>query len=110
MLADIGFEQQYEIFMEVQQRGLPHVIIDSFDIRANPAAALRTLCDTMGLEFDREMLTWPAGGHAADGVWARHWYDAVHRSTGFAGPEGALPDVPAALNAVADAADPFIQG
>ena len=37
------------------------------------------------------MLSWPEGGHASDGVWAAHWYDAVHRSTGFAGPEGDLP-------------------
>ena len=29
------------------------------------------------------MLWWPAGPRATDGVWARHWYDRVERSTGF---------------------------
>ena len=30
------------------------------------------------------MLSWEAGGNAADGVWAPYWYGNVHRSTGFA--------------------------
>ena len=30
------------------------------------------------------MLSWEAGGNPADGVWARYWYENVHRSTGFA--------------------------
>ena len=37
------------------------------------------------------MLRWTAGENAADGIWASHWYGAVHRSTGFADPEGPLP-------------------
>ena len=37
------------------------------------------------------MLSWPMGPKAFDGVWAPHWYDAVHCSTGFAAAEGPLP-------------------
>jgi hypothetical protein len=33
--------------------------------------------------FDDAMLEWEAGPRRTDGVWARHWYDAVERSTGF---------------------------
>ena len=29
------------------------------------------------------MLSWPAGPKPEDGVWAKHWYDGVHVSTGF---------------------------
>ena len=29
------------------------------------------------------MLSWPAGPKPEDGVWAEHWYDGVHRSTGW---------------------------
>jgi len=54
---------------------------------------LRALCEALGLPWDPAMLSWPAGGHPADGVWAAHWYGAVHCSTGFAGPEGSLPDL-----------------
>ena len=107
VMADIGFVQQREIFGEVRARGLPHVVIDSFDIRADPRAALAALCDALGIRFDPAMLSWPAGGHAADGVWAAHWYDVVHRSTGFAGPEGPLPPLPPALAALSEEALPI---
>lgn len=107
VLADIGVIQQCDIFDEVRARGLPHLVIDSFDIRADPARALSALCAKLGVPFDATMLHWPSGGHAADGVWARHWYDAAHRSTGFAGPEGAKPELPAALAMIAEAARPY---
>ena len=86
--ADIGFAAQHALFDRIG--GL---VIDSADIRADPAGKLRTLCAAIGLPFDPAMLHWPAGGHPADGVWAAHWYGAVHASTGFAGPEGPLPDL-----------------
>ncbi|MGP6085900.1 sulfotransferase-like domain-containing protein [Antarctobacter jejuensis] len=103
-LDDIGFVQQAQIYDEVRARGWPVAVIDSFDIRRAPEAALRAMCAAIGLPFDPAMLSWPAGGHPDDGVWAPHWYDAVHRSTGFADPEGPLPPVAAELEAVHDAA------
>jgi hypothetical protein len=83
---DIGFAQQAAIY----DRFGGHVI-DSADIRANPEAMLRKLCDTIELDFDPAMLSWSAGPRAADGIWASHWYNAVHKSTRFAGAEGPLP-------------------
>ena len=47
------------------------------------------------------MQSGPAGGDASDGVWTSHWYGAVNRSTGVAGPEAALPKL---YGAVADLA------
>ncbi len=87
-LGDIGFRQQVEVFDYVGG-----IVVDSSDIRANPAAMLRLLCDRIDLPFDDAMLSWPRGGHPADGIWAAHWYGAVHRSTGFADPEGPLPEL-----------------
>ena len=105
-LWDIGFAQQSAVFDAVRARGWRYAVIDSFDIRHSPEPALRALCAAIGLAFDPAMLTWPAGGHADDGVWAAHWYDAVHRSTGFAGAEGPLPCVDPSCRAVHDAAMP----
>jgi hypothetical protein len=31
-----------------------------------------------------EMLNWPKGSRASDGVWAKYWYKSVKNSTGFA--------------------------
>jgi hypothetical protein len=90
-LADIGFTQQTELFEHVQTLGQAPVVIDSGDIRRDPEGMLRRLCDAIGLAFDPAMLNWPRGGHPADGLWAAHWYGAVHESTGFAPAEGDLP-------------------
>lgn len=92
-LKDIGFTQQSEIFDKVLAQGSKPVVIDSHDIRKDPEKMLRLLCGALDLEWDDAMLHWPAGGHASDGIWAAHWYESVHRSTGFAGPEGDLPDL-----------------
>ncbi len=96
-LDDIGFAQQADLFDELRAAGHAPVVIDSHDIRANPEAMLRALCAAIGLDWRPAMLNWRAGGIPEDGVWAPHWYGAVHRSTGFAGAEGPLPEVPEPL-------------
>ena len=52
------------------------------------------------------MLSWPAGPKPHDGAWAPHWYNAVHQSTGFDDPEGALPDLSPDFQRLADLAMP----
>ncbi len=105
-LDDIGFWQQAELFDHIESARGKAVIVDSHDIREDPEGMLRALCAEIGLAFDPAMLSWPAGGKACDGVWAPHWYGAVWSSTGFAGREGPLPEVPAALQTVLDGAMP----
>ncbi|MDJ0628487.1 MAG: HAD family hydrolase [Rhodobacter sp.] len=92
-LDDLGFRQQAELFDAVLAMGQTPLVIDSHEIREDPEKSLTRLCTALGLEFDPAMLRWPAGGNAADGIWAAHWYPAVHGSTGFAGPEGDLPEL-----------------
>ncbi|MBE3636820.1 sulfotransferase-like domain-containing protein [Mangrovicoccus algicola] len=108
-LADIGFAQQAEIFAAIRAGGQDPVVVDSHDIRDDPAGMMDALCDRLGIARDPGMIRWPAGGHADDGVWASHWYDAVHGSTGFAGAEGPLPGLPADLQSVCDAALPHYE-
>jgi hypothetical protein len=86
--TDLGFKQQADMFDKVGG-----IVIDSSDIRADPEEMLHLLCDVIGLEFDPAMLAWQAGPRAEDGIWAKHWYNAVHASTGFAGAEGPLPEL-----------------
>ncbi|MEL7097685.1 MAG: HAD family hydrolase [Pseudomonadota bacterium] len=85
-LEDIGFPQQLRLI-----EALGGYLVDSFDIRRDPEGMLRRICEVAGVSFDPAMLAWEAGPKPFDGAWAPHWYDAVHRSTGFAGPEGPLP-------------------
>ena len=106
-LADIGFVQQAELFDHVaQMTGSAPPVVDSADIRATPRETLTRLCAALGIPFTEAMLNWPAGPKAYDGVWAPHWYNAVHSSTGFDEPEGPLPDLPSAYQALVEQALP----
>lgn len=109
-LRDIGFVQQAELFDDVcQWNGAAPLVIDSARIRADPAWALSGLCGALGIGFDAAMLRWPAGPKPWDGVWAPHWYNAVHGSTGFEDPEGALPVLSGPDQALADLAFPYYE-
>lgn len=109
-LADIGFVQQAELFDQVAGwTGRPPLVIDSADIRANPRESLTKLCTALGIPFTENMLHWPAGPKPYDGVWAPHWYNAVHASTGFGDPEGPLPTLPAEYAPLVEQALPHYQ-
>ncbi|MEM9433322.1 MAG: HAD family hydrolase [Pseudomonadota bacterium] len=102
---DLGFERQVELFRELNGQ----IVIDSADIRANPKPMLEKLCAKLEIPFDPAMLTWPAGPKVFDGIWASHWYGEVHRSSGFAGPEGPLPDLPVELASLYEKAMPYYE-
>ncbi|NNE54329.1 MAG: HAD family hydrolase [Sulfitobacter sp.] len=103
-LEDIGYPQQSALYDRVGG-----IVVDSTDIRVNPDRLLRQLCDRIGLAFDPAMLAWEAGPRPYDGVWAAHWYGAVHQSTGFAGAEGDLPLLEPDVQSLMEAALPFYE-
>lgn len=106
-LADIGFLQQATLFDQVADlTGTAPPVIAAESIRANPRAALTRLCAALDLPFADAMLSWPAGPKPQDGAWAPHWYNAVHKSTGFEDPEDPLPDLPAEYQRLAGQALP----
>ena len=84
-LVDLGFVQQAEIFDRVlKQTGSPGPVVDARDILQDPERILTLLCQAVGVDFDRAMLSWPAGVRETDGIWAKHWYGEVAKSTSFA--------------------------
>jgi len=83
-LEDLGYVQQTEIFDFVRARAksLPP-ILDAKDVLKNPERMLGLLCKAIGVEFSESMLSWPAGFRETDGVWAKHWYGEVAKTTSF---------------------------
>lgn len=82
-IQDTGLGAQVQILEGLEQRGVEPVVLDAREVLLDPRGVLAELCERVGLAFDERMLAWSAGPKPYDGVWARHWYAQVHRSTGF---------------------------
>ena len=83
-LADTGLPQQLELFESVAARtGRVPPVVDARDVLEAPERALRALCSALAIDFSPSMLRWGPGLRPTDGIWARHWYADVARSTGF---------------------------
>ena len=83
-LTDTGLPQQWTLFQHLtEQRGMTPPVIVARDVLEDPEGVLGALCDALGVPFRESMLLWAPGPREADGVWAKHWYDAVYDSTGF---------------------------
>lgn len=86
--SELGFSQLLELFeASTERQGTTPPVIDAKDVLDDPPAVLGALCDALGIPFDDAMLSWQAGPHPEDGVWAAHWYGSVWKSTGFAPPQ-----------------------
>jgi hypothetical protein len=108
-LADLGLEQQVEIF---RRFGGP--VIDAADIAAAPRPALEALCRALAIPFDEAMLSWPPGPRPTDGIWAKHWYANVWASTGFSerrspGEPSQPAELPPELEPLAARCQPFYE-
>ena len=84
-MEDTGLPQQWELFegLAGEADAAPPPVIDSKDMLENPRAMLDRLCKRVGVPFADEMLSWEPGPRKTDGVWAKHWYAAVEKSTRF---------------------------
>lgn len=83
-LQDTGLQQQWELYDNLVAADRNTAILDSKELLLDPEGVLRILCEQIGVTLTPEMLHWPAGPRPEDGVWAPHWYHAVHQSTGYA--------------------------
>ena len=101
---EIGVPQQRELFeREADRLGHAPPVIDGADVLRDPGRVLSLACSALGIAFLPEMLSWPAGPRATDGVWAPAWYGAVEKSTGFSAPREGRVELSDALRRVADA-------
>ena len=82
-LADTGLETQWHLYRELVDAGQQPAILDSRELLLNPGAVLQKLCAHLEIPYTDDMLHWPAGARPEDGIWAPHWYHALHQSTGF---------------------------
>lgn len=100
----LGLPQQAELFeLERRRTGRRPIVLDARDVLLDPRGTLGAWCEALSVPFDAAMLRWERGPRATDGVWARHWYAAVHESTGFEPYRERKAEVPAHLRGVLSA-------
>jgi hypothetical protein len=83
VLRDTGLAMQSALLGELHALGQDPPVVDARDLLLDPPGVLAALCARLGIAFDPAMLSWSAGPRREDGIWAKHWYQAVHRTTGF---------------------------
>ena len=82
-LSDVGYKEHVELIRFLEQNDFNYAVLDSKKILMNPKSVLGQLCEKTGIDFQESMLSWQRGPRSEDGVWAKHWYGNVHKSTGF---------------------------
>jgi len=107
-LDDTGLALQSWLYVRLGELGQQAIVLDSRELLLDPAGVLRQLCRALDIDFDESMLRWEPGARPEDGIWARHWYQAVHRSTGFA-PYRRKQDFPERLTPLWDECRPYYE-
>ena len=99
-LRDTGLALQTELYELLLSMGQEPPVLDAKQLLLNPHGVLSHLCSRLGIPFEASMLRWQAGPRPEDGIWAKHWYQAVHRSTGFQPYVEKSEDMPSHLEAL----------
>lgn len=82
-LKDVGYQEHLDLIDQFERRNAKYIVMDSKMILENPSSELNRLCHYADIPFTDEMLSWKSGARREDGLWAKHWYKNIHRSTGF---------------------------
>ncbi|MEO1065040.1 MAG: sulfotransferase family protein [Actinomycetota bacterium] len=106
-LDETGFVELVEILEATLAAGEEPIVVETRAMLADPPGVLGQLCERLDVPYDEAMLTWPAGPKDVDGVWAPHWYDGVHASTGWQRYEPKEAELLPALEPVLEAAEPL---
>jgi len=108
-LADTGLTESVELLDAILAANGTPLVIETQSLLHDPSSVLGAVCDHVGLRFDPAVLSWAAGPKPEDGVWAEHWYDNVHRSTGFGPPASSSHPFPERANSILEEALPLFE-
>ncbi len=82
-MRDVGYAAHLELMEYLKGIGQSPMVIDSKEVLMNPRQKLIEICERFDIPFEENMLSWEAGARPEDGIWAKHWYHNVHKSTSF---------------------------
>lgn len=82
-MRDIGVKAQWDIYSDLLEHQSDTLVLDSNELLKDPSKVLRIVCDSLEIPFDQAMISWDSGPREEDGVWAKYWYENVHKSSGW---------------------------
>ena len=82
-IDDIGIEKQFKLFNYLKSNDQDVVVLDSKELLIDPEITLKKLYKKINIPFDKKMLKWKQGPKKEDGIWAKYWYQDVHKSNCF---------------------------
>lgn len=82
-MEDVGYKHHLDLINYFDNHAIKYVVLDSKKVLINPESVLKQLCNIINIPFDKNMLHWEAGARKEDGIWAKYWYDNVHKSNKF---------------------------
>jgi hypothetical protein len=99
-LKDVGYQDHTELLEYLEKENISPVVIDATIFLKNPERILKKLCEKISIPYQENMLSWEKGARPEDGVWAKYWYDNIHKSTGFMKYQPKTDPFPENLNAL----------
>lgn len=82
-LVDTGLRRQTQLLRQLTDLGQDPVVLDAKETLLDPAGVLTRMCERIRIPFTDRMLKWDPSPRPEDGVWAKHWYHNVQKSSGF---------------------------
>ncbi len=106
---ELGTALQFELFQQLSAKNKRPIVLDSSELLKNPAKVLQQLCKACAIPWMESMLSWEAGPRPEDGVWAKYWYNNVHKSTGFKPFKKTQIQLPPSLQAIYQQLKPYYE-
>ena len=107
-LADTGLDLQWHLYKNLESMSNNPIVIDADELLRDPKDILKQLCRHLKLKFFDSMLSWPAKPKKEDGIWAKYWYQSLHKSTGFR-PYRPKPNFPVELKKLLTECTPYYE-
>ena len=82
-MDDVGYRFHIDLISEFRENDIDFVVLDAKKVLLNPEGVLKQLCNHIEIPFDENMLKWKPSKRPEDGIWAKYWYENVHKSSGF---------------------------
>lgn len=106
-MRDVGYQAHLELMEYLKSIGQIPIVIDSKEVLIDPRKKLTEICNHIGIPFYESMLSWNPGARPEDGIWSKHWYHNVHKSTGFQSYQPKTEPFPEHLNQLLEECEGF---